>query len=685
MKYIQLFIQQTISMKKQSFFSGVLILLVGSVIAKGLGAIYRIPLTWILGVEGLGVYQLVFPIFSLVLVLSSTGMPAGISKMIALRKDNVAEINRILKVSVIALSVIGLVFGLILFFCAGLIAQIQGNSIATLPYMAIAPAVVLVSVLSAFRGYFQGRMNMIPTSMSNIFEQFFKLIFGLALSFLFVPQGIEYGVLGAVLGITLSELVAVGYMFLSYAIDKKKEKKFYNNTLNRFSKSNENKKSVSGIEKLQINSATIINNLTSQNRTENSLITEVTLNSEHNLKDCKNNFNNSNSNNSDLNNSNLKNLDLKNLDSHNLFLENLGSNNLGLDNSNKLDLNNLYLDNLDLGNLGSKNLSQKNANELNSINNLNNLNNNVGSAFVDTKSNKELLKELFKTAFPIVIATIILPFSLFVDSLLVVNLLNSSGWTVEQSTILWGIDTGIVTSIVNLPVVLTLSVATAVIPSLVSDIAQRQRRVREGMLISCNIAFPCALGVMVLAPQIVQFLYNGTLINGIINEELIASQLLSFSALLIILTAILQTQNASLQGLGYSNVPIFNMSIAFVVKTLLILALVMQPTLNIFGVAIAKYSFFLIAVILNGISLYKKSKFSLGITKEIMVMGISSITMAFALFVFNNFNFGLTPYVMLPLEIFLGVIVYVGSFMCLLPNKNYGRYLRFRKRTVVKQ
>lgn len=512
-------------MKKHTFFNGILVLMIGGVVAKGLGAVYRIPLTWILGVEGIGIYQLVFPIFSLILVLSSTGMPAGISKMIAKRKDNLAEINKILKISLIALFLIGLVFGLLLFAGAGFIAKLQGNSLATLPYLAIAPAVVLVSILSAFRGYFQGRMNMLPTSMSNILEQFFKLIFGLALSFLLMPYGVEYGVLGAVAGVTLSELVAVGYMGLVFVLERKKE----------------------------------------------------------------------------------------------------------------------------------------------------------GKQQVSQASGAGLFKELFKTSFPIVLANFVLPFSLFIDSLLVVNLLLSSGWSVEQSTILWGIDTGMVTSIVNLPVVLTLSVATVILPSLVSDMQNKQKIVKQSFFISSAISIPCALGVMVLAPQIIQFLYPSTLLNGVINEGLIASQLLSFSAFLIVFTSVLQTQNATLQGLGYSRVPIFSMVIAFVLKTILILVLVTQPVLNIFGISIAKYAFFLTAVTLNGIYLHRKGGVKVGLGKEFWVMAVSGATMAFSLVVFNNFAFSLSPYILLPLEIAFGILVYIGCFVCLLPNRKYSIFFH-RKR-----
>ena len=72
-------------MTKNSLLKSVSILFFATIVAKVIGAVYRIPLTWILGAEGLGIYQLVFPIFSLLLVVSSTGTPTVLSTMISQR------------------------------------------------------------------------------------------------------------------------------------------------------------------------------------------------------------------------------------------------------------------------------------------------------------------------------------------------------------------------------------------------------------------------------------------------------------------------------------------------------------------------------------------------------------------------------------------------------------------------
>ena len=110
----------------------------------------------------------------------------------------------------------------ILAIFSGLIAQKQGNADSKYVLLAIAPAILFVSVLSAYRGYFQGMQNMIPTAVSQIIEQFIKLIAGLGFALYFVRFGKLWGAVGAVAGVMLSELVALIYIVILYN-GKKKE------------------------------------------------------------------------------------------------------------------------------------------------------------------------------------------------------------------------------------------------------------------------------------------------------------------------------------------------------------------------------------------------------------------------------------------------------------------------------
>ncbi len=203
-------------MTKKSILSGAIILGVGTFTAKILGALYRIPLTGILGGKGLGLYQLVFPVYVLLLDFSGAGAPNAIAKIISsntVDKENYSK--RILGISLIAFVVIGAIFSVFTVIFSGTISRAQGNADAKLAYILLAPAVVFVCALSCFRGYFQGLKMMFPTALSQIIEQAVKLFLGLLLARLFLPN-ISLAVGGAVTAITVSEAIALLFVYFIY-------------------------------------------------------------------------------------------------------------------------------------------------------------------------------------------------------------------------------------------------------------------------------------------------------------------------------------------------------------------------------------------------------------------------------------------------------------------------------------
>ena len=110
-------------MKKNNFISATLVLTVGGVLAKLFSAIYRILLTRILGGEGIGLYQLIFPIYSLCVVLATAGLPMAISKVVAKSKD---KEKSVLKKCFMFTGIIAVVLSLILFISAKGLASLQG-------------------------------------------------------------------------------------------------------------------------------------------------------------------------------------------------------------------------------------------------------------------------------------------------------------------------------------------------------------------------------------------------------------------------------------------------------------------------------------------------------------------------------------------------------------------------------
>ena len=212
------------NLKENKFARGALILLVGGLICKLIGAIYRIPLSNILGPEGIGIYQLVFPIFSLFLILASGGSATALSKLVAScrAKGEKKRARRFLFQSIILLLVVSLVFsGLFLAF-GGPLSSFQGNEKAALGYVGAAIAIVFASVLTAFRGYFQGYQNMTPTAVSQIVEQVLKLVLGLTFAHLLIGRGPAYGAMGAMIGVGVSEIFALLYLAITYAFKRKK-------------------------------------------------------------------------------------------------------------------------------------------------------------------------------------------------------------------------------------------------------------------------------------------------------------------------------------------------------------------------------------------------------------------------------------------------------------------------------
>lgn len=212
-------------MKKQSFIMGAVILTIGGIIAKIIGAFYKIPLTNILGSGGMGIYYLIFPLYSIMLVLSSNGISLALTKLVAGERLNKNKRNETtyFQMAVVVTFVISFVCATVLIFFCNSISTLQGNANSKLGYVAIAPALVCASLVAVIKGYFQGIENMIPSSIAMIFEQIVKLVVGLILSGAWLNRGVEFAVLGAICGVTISELVTLFVMTFNYVWYKAKD------------------------------------------------------------------------------------------------------------------------------------------------------------------------------------------------------------------------------------------------------------------------------------------------------------------------------------------------------------------------------------------------------------------------------------------------------------------------------
>ena len=209
-----------------NFVVGAFIIAVAHILAKIIGALYKIPLdTFILGPKGMGVYSQAYIIYNWLFVVSTAGLPVAISKMVseARAEGRIAEGERIFTISKKLLFVVGLVAFLILFFGAGLFSKINSSGTSKLTLMFMAPSLLFVSLSSSYRGYYQGRENMIPTAVSEVIEAFCKLAFGLFFAYTAMNIYGQYhiGAAGAILGVTIGTLFSMLFLFI---YNTKKEK-----------------------------------------------------------------------------------------------------------------------------------------------------------------------------------------------------------------------------------------------------------------------------------------------------------------------------------------------------------------------------------------------------------------------------------------------------------------------------
>lgn len=208
---------------KGAFLKGALWIAVGGFVAKLIGAVYRIPLTNLIGGKGLGLYQMVYPVYCLLLTVSATGIPSSIAKLTAEKIEKGEDDRRVFSLSMRLFLFIGGCGAVVMVLLAPLLARAQGSEEALGGYYALAPSVLLVSAISVFRGWFQGRNKMYPTALSEITEQAVKVGFGLLFAYLF-SENIPRAVVFLLLAVSLSEgaaLLLMVYLFKREKIERK--------------------------------------------------------------------------------------------------------------------------------------------------------------------------------------------------------------------------------------------------------------------------------------------------------------------------------------------------------------------------------------------------------------------------------------------------------------------------------
>ena len=219
---------------KQTILQGALILTASTMVVKVIGALFKIPLANILGGVGMSyfvsAYDVLIPIYS----MTVTGLGVAVSRMVSEYGGRGEEAGNILKTARLMFLGIGTLAAVLLFIGAGPLTKLIGNPAAALSVCCIAPSVLFSCLSSAYRGYFQGRQNMLPTARSQVVEAMVKLVAGILLAWFFYSRLndaamagtlgwpgtmqevqlriLQYSAAGAVLGVSLSTLC--GLLFI---------------------------------------------------------------------------------------------------------------------------------------------------------------------------------------------------------------------------------------------------------------------------------------------------------------------------------------------------------------------------------------------------------------------------------------------------------------------------------------
>ncbi len=505
---------------------GAVVLTFAGIIAKAVGAVYKIPLTNILGSAGIGIYYLIFPIFSILLVICSSGVSIALIKCISGVAGVDSKSENMYFISALVLStILSLIFATIMICFCKEISEAQGNINGYLGYVFIAPALVIASIIAIIRAYFQGIENMIPTSVSIIIEQVAKTIAGLVLAKALYGFGIEYAVLGAVAGVSISELVALVIMIINYVTYQKRLGQF------RYVMLKERKNAFAGTQTKE----------------------------KEKYRVCAG----------------------------------------------------------------------------------------------ERESFGQAMLKIIKATIPNTLSQMILPLCSAIDAYLVINLMVRGGISTMTATILYGINYGIVTTVLGIAMIVINGLSTAIMPNISRLISTNSNDVEDKCAFFIKIVW-CLSVVMTLmfilfGRNIIDILYGSAMSDAVLNETAIAGSLMIVSSITIIYYAMLSAFVTILQSIGRFYTPACVMCVAILARVALLVVLCKNSRINILGGVIAHVAF--LAVSASVCAYFVKKNIDLSFSKyRMMVVPI------FACVVSGGVGF-LIKYSMRNVNAILGVMI----------------------------
>ncbi len=204
-------------MKKQNFLQGALILVFASLVVKIFGAIFKIPLTNIIGVNAMAYFNTAYGFYVIFYMISTAGIPVALSKLVseAEAKKRIAEIKKIFKVSLLMFFTLGVIGTAIMIVFSKPYSSYVHLDGLHLSIFSISITLFFMCITSAYRGYFQGLKNMTPTAVSQVIGACGKLFIGLLVAKISADAGLPSHLIAALtlLGITTGSIGSTVYLY----------------------------------------------------------------------------------------------------------------------------------------------------------------------------------------------------------------------------------------------------------------------------------------------------------------------------------------------------------------------------------------------------------------------------------------------------------------------------------------
>ncbi|WP_424768796.1 stage V sporulation protein B [Paenibacillus sp. sgz302251] len=215
-------------MTKQTFIKGAMILLAAGIINRLLGFVPRIALPRIIGAEGVGLYQLSFPFLTVMLTIITGGIPLAVAKWIAEAESqgDYARVKYIFRAAMGLVVSLGVIMtGAMLLFAPWITNHVLPDERVYRTFLSMTPLLLISGISAVYRGYFQGKQNMIPSAVSQITETVLRIIASLGFAYFLLPLGLEWAAAGAMLGVVVGEIGGLLVMLWKYYREKKNVRK----------------------------------------------------------------------------------------------------------------------------------------------------------------------------------------------------------------------------------------------------------------------------------------------------------------------------------------------------------------------------------------------------------------------------------------------------------------------------